>query len=123
MSKAKDAMRYAVANEARFDRLSVAQQLDELRRLRQGRIKATVALGKAELALEAVEEYQAMALAKGALQAMEAAIEGTLMLIDRGQGEMDMGQGPAGGVVGTMPMVDQETGEVLGAMPRRRGEG
>ena len=120
MSKAKDAMRYAVANEKRFEGLSMAEQLAELRRLRQGRVKMAVALGKAERSLEAVEEFKAVAQAKSAVQAMEAAIEGTLMLIDRGQGEMDLGQGPAGGVVGTMPMVDQETGEVLGAMPRRR---
>ena len=118
MSKAKDAMRYAVANEKRFEGLTVGQQLDELRRLRQGRIKATVALGKAELELEETAEYEVMTRAKGALQAMEAAIEGTLMLIDRGQGEMDLGQAPAGGVVGTMPMVDQETGEVLGELRR-----
>lgn len=53
MSKAKDAMRYALANEARFDEMTGAQKLDELRRLRQGRVKAVVALGKATIEVQA----------------------------------------------------------------------
>ena len=122
MSKAKDAMRYALDNEERFRRMSGAQQLGELKALRAARAKLATAQAKAEVALEQVDEYQAVMGAKAAVKLMEAHIEGTLMLIDRGQGELPIGQ-VLDAMVGTMPMVDRETGEVLGAMPRRRGEG
>ena len=120
MSKAKDAHRYAVANEVRFTGLTVAQKLDELCRLRQARAKATVALGKAELALEAVDEFKAMAAAKGAVQAMEAAIEGTLMLIEyTAQVQMELAERPAPEWNGaTMPLVNRETGEIVSEVRR-----
>lgn len=121
MSKAKDAMRYAVANETRFTGLTVAQKLGELCRLRQARAKSTVALGKAELALEEVEEYQAMAAAKSAVQAMDAAIEGTLMLIEHtAQVEMEMriDTTPPPAWNNTMPLVNTDTGEIVSEVRR-----
>lgn len=123
MSKAKDAMRYALENEDRFRKLTGGQQLGELKRLREARSKLAVMQAKAELALEQVDEFKAAAGAKAAVKLMEAHIEGTLLLIDAyAQAELPIGQvmeammghGPAG----TMPLVNQETGEIVSEVRR-----
>jgi hypothetical protein len=106
------AWQIAEQRESAVMQMSPDQRIVELCRLRQERTKMLMRLEIAKEALKKSKEYQSAQDAKLAAGDAQEELEAMLMLIERTMQPSLMAV--------TMPLVDRETGELLGAMPRRR---